>query len=40
MDLVLWIIAAVLWLLAGLNVPAPVRFEWLGFVAAALTMVV
>jgi hypothetical protein len=39
-DLVLWIIAVILWFLAGFNVAAPVRFEWLAFAVAALTFVI
>ena len=38
-DLVLAIIAAILFFLAGFNVPAAVRWEWLAFGLLALTLV-
>ena len=39
-DLVLYLIATVLFGLAGFNVPAAVRWEWLAFAVLALSLVV
>lgn len=37
-DIILYIIAAVLFGLAGFNVPAAVRWEWLAFCVLALSL--
>jgi len=39
-DLILYIIAFVLFCLAGFNVPAAVRWEWLGAAVLVLSLVV
>ncbi len=39
-DLILAIVATVLFCLAGFNVAAPVRFEWLAAAVLTLTLVV
>lgn len=39
-DFILYLVAAVLFGLAGFNVPAAVRWEWLAFCVLALSLVV
>ena len=39
-DIILYLIAAVLFGLAGFNVPASVRWEPLGFMVLALSLVI
>jgi len=39
-DLVLYIVAVILFGLAGFNVPATVRWEWLAFAVLTVTLAV
>lgn len=40
MDFALYLVAFVLFILAGANVPAGVRWEWFGAAALVLTLIV
>lgn len=40
MDLVLYLVSAVLFGLAGFNVPAAVRWEWLAFCVLVISLIV